>query len=60
MKYNTYGVFELKDGGILRHHTEKYIKDLLTNFEELEYRTTKFKTVSGNISNGFYYIGKAK
>ena len=60
MKYNTYGVFELKDGGILRHHTEKYIKDLLTNFEELEYRKTKFKTVSGNISNGFYYIGKAK
>lgn len=59
MKYDIYGVYELKDGGILRHHTNKYIKDLFADFYELEYGKTKFKTVSGNFSNGFYYIGKA-
>ena len=59
MRYDIYGVYELKDGGILRHHTNKYIKDLFADFYELEYGKTKFKTVSGNFSNGFYYIGKA-
>lgn len=59
IKYNTYGVYKLKDGGILRHHTNQYIKDLFADFYELEYGKTKFKTVSGNLSNGFYYIGKA-
>lgn len=57
-EFGTYGVFKLNDGGVLRHHTEKYILELLNCFDTLEYKKLKFKTVSGNISNGFYFIGR--
>ena len=58
IKYNTYGVYKLKDGGILRHHTNQYIKDLFADFYELEYGKTKFKTVKvyyepNNMNNYF-------
>lgn len=58
-EFGTYGIFKLDDGGILRHHTEEYIKNLLSGFKKMEYKKLKFKTTGGNISNGFYFIGKA-
>lgn len=57
-EFGVYGIYKTNDGGILRHHTEKYILELLKCFDNLEYKKLKFKTVSGNVSNGFYFIGR--
>jgi len=59
-KYKIYGVFELPEGLTLRHHTIKHVSKLTDEFEELLFEKTVFKTMNGNISNGFYYIGNKK
>ncbi len=59
-KYKTYGVFELPEGAVLRHHTPEYISKLTKNFKELIFEKTIYNTMNGNKSNGFYYIGQLK
>ena len=59
-KYGAYGVFELPEGAVLRHHTEEHILNLTKGFEELSFRKTVYDTMNGHKSNGFYYIGKKK
>jgi len=59
-KYHTYGVFELPDGAILRHHDEERIKEWTNQLEELEYRKLEYATMNGNRSNGLVYIGKTR
>ncbi len=56
--FKNYGTFQTTDGGILRHHTQKYISRLLSPFEKLEYQRQTFKTINGNLSNAFYFIGR--
>lgn len=56
--YGTYGVFELPEGAVLRHHDEAWIKKLLRDFIEAEYRHLTFTTMNGYKSNGFYFVGK--
>ncbi len=57
-EYGFYGTFRLPDGGVCRHHSEEWIKELLKEFNELEYQKLIFTTMNGNKSNGFFYIGK--
>lgn len=57
-KYGIYGVFELQEGAVCRHHTEQWIHELLKDFETLKYKHLSFTTMNGNKSNGFYFIGK--
>ena len=59
-KYGIYGVFELPEGAILRHHTKKHIMKLTKHFNGLLYKELKYKTMNGHISNGFYYILRKK
>ncbi len=54
----SYGVFELEDGAVLRHHSRDHLVQLTTAFEELVYEKTVFTTMHQHRSNGFYYIGK--
>ncbi len=56
--YGIYGVFELPEGAVLRHHDEKWIKQLLNDFSEREYERLTFTTMNGHKSNGFYFIGE--
>lgn len=56
--YGVYGVFELPEGAVCRHHDETWIKQLLKDFSEQEYRHLTFTTMNGNKSNGFYFIGR--
>ncbi len=56
--YGVYGVFELPDGAVCRHHEEAWIKQLLEDFSELEFSRMTFKTMNGNESKGFYFIGR--
>lgn len=55
--YGIYGIFELPEGAVLRHHDEVWIKQLLKDFSEQEYEHLTFTTMNGHTSNGFYFIG---
>ena len=57
-KFNKYGVFELSEGAIVRHHSKEWICELLYKFETLEMKEIEFITMNGNKSNGIYYFGK--
>lgn len=59
-KYGIYGVFELPEGAVLRHHTPEYILNLTKDYKELIFEKTIYNTMNGNKSNGFYYIGQLK
>lgn len=56
-QYGTYGVFELAEGAILRHHSEDYIHELTASFEQKQFEQLTFTTMNGHVSNGFFYIG---
>lgn len=53
-----YGVFDLSNGVYQRHHSIEYINDLFSLFNKVFLRSTIFKTMNGNSSKGFIYIGK--
>ncbi|MBR3823883.1 MAG: methyltransferase domain-containing protein [Lachnospiraceae bacterium] len=57
-EYGTYGVFELSEGAVLRHHEENYIHELTEAFEEKRFERLTFTTMNGHVSNGFFYIGE--
>jgi ubiquinone/menaquinone biosynthesis C-methylase UbiE len=58
--YKNYGVFELPEGALVRHHTESYIFNLFGDFEKIIYEPIVYTTMNGNKSNGFYYMGRKK
>lgn len=55
-KYGKYGIFELPEGAVFRHHTREHILKITKNFEELVLQNTIYNTMNGHKSNGFYYI----
>ena len=57
--YGIYGIFELPEGAICRHHDELWIRHLLNGFRKLESNRLIFTTMNGHKSNGFYFIGEA-
>ena len=57
-KHDIYGIFELPEGAVLRHHTEKHIIGLTKDFQQIIFQKTVYDTMNGHRSNGFYYIGK--
>lgn len=56
-KYACYGIFELSDGAVLRHHTKNHIEKLLSPFSKLWEQEIELVTMNGNLSTGFQYIG---
>lgn len=59
-KYDVYGIFELPEGAVVRHHTPEHIFDLTSGFIRLAFETLVYTTMNGNRSNGFYYIGRKR
>ncbi|SNS88012.1 Methyltransferase domain-containing protein [Anaerovirgula multivorans] len=59
-KYDLYGAFELPEGAVCRHHSEKWIQELLDDFITLQYKYITFTTMNNHKSNGFYFIGRNK
>jgi len=59
-KYGVYGIFELPEGAVVRHHTRKHIFDITAGFDRLAFETVVYTTMNGNRSNGFYYIGRKR
>ena len=56
--YGTYGIFELPEGVVLRHHDPGYMKRLFSKFGELEAESVVYHTMNGHTSNGFYFAGR--
>lgn len=56
-KYNKYGIFELPEGAILRHHEVNWIETLTSTFNKIKIEKVTYITMNGNKSNGFYYLG---
>jgi ubiquinone/menaquinone biosynthesis C-methylase UbiE len=59
-KYKTYGVFELPEGVLLRHHAPLRMKELTKNFIPVVDEKTIFKTMNGHTSNGIIFIGRKR
>ncbi len=57
-KFNIYGVFQLPEGAIMRHHTIEWINELTSPFKPLAFKEMSYTTMNGNTSRGFYYLGE--
>lgn len=57
-KYGVYGIFELPEGAVVRHHTPKHVFDITAGFDGLVFEPVVYTTMNGHRSNGFYYIGR--
>lgn len=57
-KYNQYGVFELPEGAVFRHHDLAWIESITSGFEKINLDKVTYTTMNGNKSNGFFYLGK--
>lgn len=56
--FGTYGVFELPEGVVVRHHSLEWIAELTSSFEQLEYEPFTVTTMNGNPSAAFQYLGR--
>ena len=57
-KYDVYGVFELTEGGVFRHHSWEWINSLFGKFSVQRNKELTFTTMNGNQSKGFQLIVK--
>jgi ubiquinone/menaquinone biosynthesis C-methylase UbiE len=55
-RYKNYGIFELTEGAIVRHHDKIWTKKSLEIFKEIEFKEVEYITMNGNKSNGYYYF----
>lgn len=56
--YGCYGVFELPEGVVVRHHRREWIEELTNPFQQLEYEPFTVTTMNGNASAAFQYLGR--
>jgi SAM-dependent methyltransferase len=58
-KYGTYGVFDLPEGVIVRHHDPKWIESLTSDFETVALDHIEVVTMNGNPAKAFQWFGVA-
>lgn len=56
--YGCYGVFELPEGVVVRHHQREWVEKLTSPFQQLEYEPFTVTTMNGNASAAFQYLGR--
>jgi ubiquinone/menaquinone biosynthesis C-methylase UbiE len=56
--YGCYGVFELPEGVVVRHHEKEWIDEITSSFEQLEYQLFDVTTMNGNVSLAFQYLAR--
>jgi SAM-dependent methyltransferase len=57
-RYQCYGVFELPEGVVVRHHEREWIAEITDLFHRLEYEQIDVTTMNGNVSAAFQYLGR--
>lgn len=58
-KFKCYGVFELPEGVVVRHHQREWIEKMMRPFEQLEFESLSVTTMNGNASSAFQYLGRS-
>lgn len=56
-KYGIFGIFDLPDRGVMRHHEMTWIEALFKQFQKLSLKEIDITTMNGNKAKGFQYIG---
>ena len=59
-QFDCYGVFQLPEGVVVRHHRREWIEELTSSFETLEFDPFEVRTMNGNKSAAFQYLGQKK
>ena len=57
-RFATYGVFELDDGAVLRHHEPERILELTAAFEPVKNESFPVATMNGNPARGVRFLGR--
>ena len=57
-EFGVYGVFELPEGVIVRHHREEWIEQLTVAFTRIAFEHFMATTMNGNSSAAFQYLGR--
>ena len=57
-KYKCYGVFELPEGVVVRHHSREWIAEITSSFQQLQYEPFNVTTMNGHASSAFQYLGR--
>ena len=57
-KYGCYGMFELPEGAVLRHHDPAHIHTLTKDFRPVEWRELTVTTMNKHQALAFSYIGQ--
>ena len=58
-KYGTYGIFELPEGVVVRHHRKEWIEELTGSFGQLDFEFFEVTTMNSNRSAAFQYLCRA-
>ena len=56
LKYDSYGIFELPEGGVFRHHADSYLKAMLNQFDIVWEKSYDVTTMNGNASNAIQIV----
>ena len=57
-KYGVYGIFELDNGAVLRHHARPWIETLFSPFHQISITEMNAPTMNGHLSTIFQYWGR--
>jgi SAM-dependent methyltransferase len=57
-KHGLYGIFEIGEGVVFRHHTLEWIDDLTFSFTKLLFEEKTYSTMNNHMSKGFCFVGK--
>jgi SAM-dependent methyltransferase len=57
-KYDAYGVFELPEGVVLRHHDPDWVAGLTAGFSKLFSQVRQVETMNGHLSKSLMYFGR--
>ncbi len=55
-QYGIYGVFQVEDGGVLRHHDRNHMEALFRGCDSITFEEVTYDTMHGNRSQGFYAL----
>jgi SAM-dependent methyltransferase len=56
--FDCYGVFELPEGVVVRHHRKEWIDELTGEFKQIAFEPFEVTTMNGNKSAAFQYLGR--
>ena len=57
-KYGVYGIFELPEGVVLRHHDRPWVEQLTVDFAVITVDEIRVETMNGHWAEGFQWFGR--